>query len=675
MSSQGSCGSSGTGDRKRLALVSIGLFFLFALLLIRFYHIQILEGEKWLRLADGQHYTVVKEPARRGLFYADNSRKAGHPQPNQPFVIDVPKFHLYIDPLAIPAGERQAIAKKLIDSLHLKSKDSVKLRAQFDKKSRSRKLVMWVDHNQHEEIVAWWRGFAKKKKIARNALFFVQDWRRSYPYGKLLGQVLHTVRDDRDEKTHQAIPTGGLETVFHKYLSGTPGKRQIMRSPRHPLDTGELLIEPQHGADVYLTVDHYLQAVAEEEIGKAVRQANAKGGWAVMMDPHTGEILALAQYPWFTPGSYRRFFNDPKLRDHTKVKAVTDPYEPGSIIKPFTLSLALLANTELQRQGKKPLISPEEKIATSARSFPGRSKPIKDLHSYRYLNFSMGLQKSSNVYMSTIVQRIVEQMGPAWYRACLQDICGFGVKTGIELPSESSGLLPKPGKLHPNGALEWSAPTPYSLAMGHNVLASSMQMVRMYGILANGGFAVQPTLVRKISRREVDGKETVLVDYGLERQKKERKRLFPPEVVREIVKTMKFTTKPGGSASRADVYGYTEVGKTGTSEKVIDGQYSRQDHISTFVGFVPVAKPCFVLLIAIDEPEYKYIPGVGKNQLGGMCCAPAFREIATRALQYLGVEPDDPYGYPPGDPRYDPQKADWVKETAHLKELFQQWNH
>ena len=675
MSPKSPCGPAGTGDRKRLVAVSIGLFFLFALLLVRFYQIQIIEGDKWLRRADGQHYTVVTEPARRGLFYANNSRKAGNPQPDHPLVIDVPKFHLYIDPLAIPASERMFITKKLIETLRIKKEDSGKLCAQFEKKSRSRKLVMWIDRAQYDEITTWWRSFAKKKKIARNALFFVQDWRRSYPYGKLLGQVLHAVRDDKDEKTHQVIPTGGLEMVFHKQLSGTPGKRQIMRSPRHPLDIGELLEAPQHGADVYLTVDHYLQAVAEEEICKAVKQANAKGGWAVMMDPHSGEILALAQYPWFTPGSYRKYFNDPLLREHTKVHAVTDPYEPGSIMKPFTLAFGLLANIEMQKQGKKPILSIDEKIATSPRSFPGRSKPVKDLHSYRYLNMYMGLQKSSNVYMSTIVQRLIEHLGVPWYRACLQDICGFGVKTGIELPAESGGLLPRPGKLHPNGALEWSAPTPYSLAMGHNVLANSMQMVRMYGILANGGFAVQPTLVRKISRHEANGKETILVDYQAERQKKEPKRLLPPEVVKEIVKATKFTTKPGGSASRADVYGYTEAGKTGTSEKVINGQYSKKDHISTFVGFAPASKPCFVLLIAIDDPEYKYIPGVGKNQLGGMCCAPAFREIATRALQYLGVEPDDPHGFPPGDPRHDPQKADWAKEVANLKELFQQWNH
>lgn len=664
----------GTRERKRLAALSVGLFFLFSLLIVRFYYIQIIDGEKWRKLADGQHYTIVSEPARRGLFYANNSCKIGHPQPEQPLVIDVEKFHLYIDPLAIPPQERETIAKKLIELLHIKKDSSRRLRAQFDKKSRSRKLVMWIDRTKYEEILAWWHTFSRKKKIASNAVFFVQDWRRSYPYEKLLGQVIHTVRDERDQKTDQAIPTGGLETVFHQQLSGKPGKRQIMRSPRHSLDTGVLLQAPQHGADIHLTIDHYLQAVAEEEICKAVKKANAKSGWAIMMDPYTGEILALAQYPWFIPGNYRKYFNDPALRDDTKVQAVTDPYEPGSTFKPFTIAIGLLANIEMKKKGKKPIFSVHEKIATTARSFPGRSKPIKDLHSYKYLNTYMGMQKSSNVYMSTIIQRVVENMGAAWYRSCLQDIFGFGSKTGIEIPGESAGLLPELGKRYPNGTLEWSSLTPYSLAMGHNVLASSLQMVRAYGILANGGFSVSPILVRKITCSE-EGKVHVMKDYRAEAERKEPKKILPTEVVAEVVRAMKYTTKPGGTASRADVFGYTEAGKTATSEKVIHGQYSKKDHISTFIGFAPASKPRFVLLIAINEPEYKYIPGVGKNQHGGLCAAPAFREIATRALQYLGVEPDDPYGYPPGDPRYDAQKADWIKETQALKELFQQWNY
>ncbi len=662
------------GERKRLALIFVGLFSLFAVLIIQFYKIQVVEYVKWHKIAASQHFTTVEEPARRGLFYPNTSLRMDQPETNCPLVIDVPKFHLFADPMAIPHQQKKKVVDQLIGFLDLNEIESKKLANQFEKKSRSRRLVLWIDQKKYEDILQWWNAFARKEKIARNALFFVQDWQRSYPYGKLLGQVLHTVRDDRDPKTKRGIPTGGLETVFDKILAGKDGKRRIMRSPRHPLDVGTLTETPEHGADIYLTIDHTLQAIAEEEIRKAVEKAGAKSGWAIMIDPHTGDILTLAQFPYFKPSAYRQYFNSPTLLEDTKVKGITDPYEPGSIMKPITLACGLLANIELAKRGKPPLFSPIEKIPTSARTFPGRNKILKDLANHRYLNMYMGLQKSSNVYMATIVQRIIEQLGPEWYRSCLHDLFGMGKKTNVELPGEGEGLVPRFGKKYANGALEWSAPTPYSLAMGHNLLANSFQMLRAYCVLANGGYEVHPTLIKKIIRTTFQGEQVVLLDKATKEHFDQRKRLIPEEVTREVLKAMKYTTKTRGSAPRADIYGYSEAGKTGTSEKVINGKYSKKNHISTFIGIAPISKPRFVLLIAIDEPEYKYIPGVGKNQLGGACAAPAFREIGSRALQYLGVEPDDPYGYPVGDPRHDADKADWGREVKELLDLYKQWN-
>jgi cell division protein FtsI (penicillin-binding protein 3) len=253
-------------------------------------------------------------------------------------------------------------------------------------------------------------------------------------------------------------------------------------------------------------------------------------------------------------------------------------------------------------------------------------------------------------------------------------VFGFGVKTDVELPSQTPGMLPTPGKKYANGALQWSVPTPYSLSYGYNILVNSMQMIRTYGILANGGYDVQPTLIRKIVKKDRMGNETILVDNTTEERVKNFKRILEPDIVSSVVRLMKFVTKPGGTATMADIYGFTEVGKTGTSEKLVGTTYSKKTHFTNFVGFAPVKDPQFVILVAIDEPEYKYIPGVGKNHMGGKSSAPVFKEIATRALQYLGVEPDDPYGYPVGDPRYDPEKADWIKECRALKLKYQEWN-
>ena len=663
-----------TDARKRLVWVSLFLFILFGLLIVQFFKIQIIDGEKWIRQANSQHQLVVIEPFKRGLFYSNTSIKRGHPEMPQAFVIDVPKYHLFSDPNNIPEKNREEIARQVCSLLNIKGEETIRLRQQLEKKSRSRKLTMWLDKDQCDALNRWWLDYAREKKIVRNALFFVQDYKRSYPFGKLLGQVLHTVREEKDAKTHQPIPTGGLELIFDKILQGKEGKRLILRSPRHPMEMGKILSEPEDGADVYLTINHYLQAIAEEEICKAVKNSNAKGGWAILMDPRSGEIWALAQYPWFEPIAYRDYFNDLKRQENTKVKAISDPYEPGSTMKPLTMALALKANVELKKQGKKPIFSPLEKVATQNGSFPGRSKPIHDTHKHHFLNMHLALQKSSNIYSARLVQRIIESLGNQWYRNALQDIFGFGLKTGIELPSESPCPLPTPGKLHPNGKMQWSTPTPFSIAFGHNILVNSLQMLRSYAIIANGGYEVRPTLVRKVIKRKRDGSEELLLDNtSLERVKSFR-RLLEPEIVEEVIKAMKYVTKPGGTAPKGDIYGYTEAGKTATTEKIMNGCYSKKNHISTFIGFSPVKDPRFVLLIAIDEPEFKYIPGVGKNQHGGNCCAPAFREIGLRTLQYLGVEPDDPYGFPVGDPRRDENKADYIKEVKAMKELYQQWN-
>lgn len=661
-------------NRKRLVFLSVGLAFLFCLLLIQFYRLQIVEGDKWHKKALAQHELRIIEPYKRGTFYSNTSLRRGHPETLIPFVTDVEKSHLYVDSVSVPEAHKAEVVQKLSLLFSFGEKEKEKLSAQVLKKSRSRRLISWMSQEKRKEIEKWWFPYARAHKIPRNALFFVQDFQRSYPYGKMLGQILHTVRDERDPKTHDQIPTGGLELSLQSFVKGKEGKRVLLRSPRNALDLGTVVTVPEDGADVFLTINHYLQAVSEEEIAKAVEKAGAKHGWAIMMDPHTGEILSWAQYPSFEPANYRSFFNDPSLQKRAEIKGIIEPFEPGSTMKPITMLICLKANEELLKRGKPPLFSPLEKVATSNGFFPGRSKPIRDTRLHHYLNMYMALQKSSNIYMARMIQRVIEQLGEEWYRNCLHDIFGFGKKTGIELSSESSGLLPSPHKKHPNGAVEWSKPTPFSISFGHNILVTSVQMLKAYAMIANGGYQVQPSLIRKIVKTHRDGTSEVLLDNAEKRKMQQKTPLLSAASLSEVLKGMLYVTKPGGAAPKGDIFGYTEVGKTATSEKVINGTYSKKDHVSTFIGFCPAYNPRFVLVIVIDEPEYKIIPGVGKNQYGGNCAAPAFCEIGKKTLQYLGVEPDDPFGFPPGDPRRDASKAVWVKEAAQLKELYDNWN-
>lgn len=652
--------------RKRLFWLSLGVFLLFALLIVQFYHIQIIQREKWKSLADQQHFFLVKEPFTRGSFYGSSKIKDHHPAIKHKLAFDIEKFHLFIDPLSIPEKKKAEVAKKLLSILNTPAEEQGLFIKQFYKKSRSRRLAMWLNADMQKLVLDFWNPFAKKYKIPRNALYFVNDYQRSYPYGKFLGQMLHTVQNQRDQKTGERMPTGGLELFFDSYLKGKEGLRRLMRSPRHALETGDLIIKPENGADIYLTINPILQAIVEDELEKSVKRFKAKGAIAIVMDPHNGEILALGQFPFFYPAEYQKYFNNPELIQHTKVKAINDANEPGSVMKAVTLAIALMANQELAQRNEKPLFDPEEKMPTGSGKFPGRSKPITDTHFHAFLNMNMALQHSSNIYPARLVERIIERLGANWYRNKLQEIFGFGKKTGIEFPAESPGFLPIPGK-KVGRVLEWSTATPFSMAFGHNLLATPLQIVRAFALFANGGYLVQPKLVKKIAKE--DG--TIL----LEEKPPIKEKKLSKKIVDRVVYGLKFTTKPHGTSSKGNIWGYTEAGKSGTAKKIVDGFYSERDYFAGFVGFAPVKYPAFVLGVFLDEPEYGYIPGLGKNHNGGTCGALTFREIGRRCLESLGISPDDPHGYPVGDPRYDPELADWIPETRRLQEIYEKWNN
>lgn len=662
-------------DRKRLLLIAFFIVFLFSLLVSQFYKIQIVEGEKWTKIANRQHYFIVNEPFLRGRFFSNTSLKRAHPEIEQALVFDILKYHLHADPDSIPQQYHEEIAKKLIAILDLPPEDHSRFREQFNYKSRNRKLAMWLEKEMRDSIIDWWLGYAKAYKIPRNALFFENDYQRSYPFGKLLGQVLHTVQNQKDEITKQAIPTGGLELCFDHFLKGKIGKRRLMRSPRNAFERGDVIAQPENGADVYLTINHCLQAIVEEELEKGVKNAKAKGGWAVMMDPMTGEILALGQYPYFYPPDYQTYFNDPQLIEHTKVKALTDTIEPGSIFKPIPITIALKANAELRKMGEKELFDPLAMVPTSNSHFKGRSKPLVDTHLHYYLNMYMAIQKSSNIYPARLMEKVVERLGPAFIRDHLTKTFGFGSKTHLELPAESPGVVPTPGRKHPNGKDEWSISTPYSLGFGHNIQVTSIQMLRAFSVFVNGGYLVNPTMIRKIVQHHEDGSQTLLLDHTKPERVKQFPRVLEKEYCEEMVRCLKYITKIGGTARRADVPGYTEGGKTSTAKKLVNGQYSETLYCPSFVGFTPAKNPAFILIVTIDEPEYGYEPGIGLKHHGGTCAAPVFREISKRSLAYMGIAPDDPYGYPVGDPRRDSEKADWAHEIRELKEMYEKWNN
>ncbi len=650
-------------QRFRFVVVGVFVVFLFSVLIVQYFRIQVIEHDKWAKVAKAQHQTTVKEPFRRGVFYSNTSINETHIEKPQAYALDILKFHLLIDPSLIPESHKKEMADQISKLLSVDE-----IYPHFTKKSRSRRIATFLSSEEKERVYQWWKTYYREKKIAKNALYFVKDYQRSYPFGKLLGQLLHTVRDDRDIETNQSIPTGGLETFFHDFLVGKEGKRTILRSPRYELDMDTVQTPPEHGADIYLTINHVIQAIAEEELAKGVQRVNGHSGWAVMMDPYSGEIYAMAQYPSFDPTEYRTYYNDPEMIEHSRNKPTTDAFEPGSTMKAITMSIAMMANDELLKQGRKPIFSPQEMMSCSNCYFKGRTQPLKDVRVHKYMNMYMAFQKSGNVYPARLVEKIIDELGPHWYREKLVEVFGLGQKSGVEIPYENVGMVPIPGKTYASGVLQWSGPTPYSLSIGYNVMVNSVQLVRAFAVFANGGYLVKPTILKKIVR---DGE----IVFDNSDRAKYFQRVMDESIAQEILTGMKFTTKQGGSSAKADIPGFSEAGKSGTSEKIKAGKYLKSVHFSSFIGIAPASKPRFVLYVGVDEPMKVYVPGFGTTHWGGNCAAPIFREIAKRSLSYLGEVPDDPYGHPKGDPRYDPDKADWVKEAKELIETYNQWNN
>ena len=635
-------------DLARLNILAFSVFLLFSSLILAFYKVQILEFAKWSKIAKTQHKMAVEEPCKRGIFFG-RSLCPSNPKEPIPLVIDLYRYHLHVDPYLIPQEHRLKFTREISKRFGLDAKE-VKL--ELLKKSRSRRLLSFLTRSEKEAIESWFKEFVALTKVSKKGVFFTQDYKRHYPYGESLGQVLHTYR--YDSKRGLGYPTGGLELFFDPVLKGEKGKKILLRSPRQKIDQDELVEPAKDGFDIQLTIDPVVQAIAEVELEKGVLTAGAKGGSVVIMDPHSGEIMAIASYPFFHPGKVEEYYNDLKKMDATRLRAVNDSFEPGSIMKPISALVALLANQELIDKNRSPLFSPIEMMDVTDTNFPGRLKPIKDVRSHRFLNMRLALQKSSNVYVARLIERVIKNLGEKWYRKQLSDLFLFGKKSGIELPSEHLGMLPEIGKKYQSGLLEWSVPTPFSLAMGYNLQCNQVQILRAFASIVNGGYLVKPTLIQKIANptKTIFEQET----------RKSQKLPLNTFDLDEIKKALAFTTQKGGTAVYGNIRGYTEGGKSGTTEKLVNGSYCATKHYASFIGFAPFQNTKFVMIVGIDEPQYQIIPGLGYNHYGGKCSARVFSRIGEKLLPYLGVAPDDPTDQLLKD------------EVVRLSELYDAWN-
>jgi cell division protein FtsI (penicillin-binding protein 3) len=515
--------------------------------------LQAVQAQPLDRLARGQHHATIEVPAARGSILDRNGAE---------LAIGKQAITVYANPrhVADPRATAVAVGRALqidADRLYPKLAD------------RSRGFVYVArkaDPKRAEALQA----------LNLTGLGFYPEERRAYPQGSVAAHVLGFAGLD-----NRGI--SGLELALDKTLAGRNGRQTIVRDPSGRTLDVLSAVQPVEGRNVRLTLDNTLQANAQSVLLRTVRQWGAKAASAVILDPRTGEVLALASEPGFDANRF------PETdRDTQRNRAVTDTYEPGSTLKVVTVAAAL----------SEGLVSPSSSF-TLAPNIRVADRVIHEAHRSQTEQMTVAeiLSRSSNVGTITLAELLGRSRLETWIERF-----GFGNKTDIDFPGETSGILP----------FYWSGSTIGTLPIGHGIAVTPVQMAAAYAAVANGGVWLRPRLVadRPAKRRRVMSK-------GVANQLM--------SMLRDVVIE--------GTGTEAEVEGYQVAGKTGTAAKPDpNGGYSTSRYVASFVGVVPASAPRLVVMVTVDEPRGAI--------WGGVVAAPAFQQIANFALQYLEIPPD-----------------------------------
>jgi len=409
-----------------------------------------------------------------------------------------------------------------------------------------------------------------------------KEYRRFYPTGEMTAHMVgFTGVDDKGLE--------GVELAFHGQLLGQPGSRSVIKDRRGQIveDVGSIK-PPQDGKEIRLALDSKIQYLAYSHLKQAIAENNAKAGGVVVLDVRTGEIVALANWPTYNPNN-REGLSGGQLRN----RAVTDTFEPGSTLKPFTIGLAL-------ENGKV-------RSDTVINCAPGRltigSATISDAHPHGALSVAEVIQKSSNVGAAKIAAML-----PAQKMWQMFDDVGFGQVPRLGFPGEVSGRV-RPWK-------NWRPIEQATMSYGHGISVSLIQLARAYSVFARDGDLMPLSLTRLDSSTPTGAA------------------VFSPKTAREVRSMLEMAVLPGGTAPKAQIPGYRVAGKTGTAHKLEGGRYANK-FVSSFVGFAPASDPRLIVAVMIDEPS-------GGKHYGGDVAAPVFAAVMGNSLRTLGIAPDAP---------------------------------
>ncbi len=439
----------------------------------------------------------------------------------------------------------------------------------------------------HKGVIAINRNLSPEQAVKIAALGLPglklqREFRRFYPAAEVAAHVVgFTNVDDVGQE--------GVELAYHDWLTGKAGSRHVLRDRRgHIVQDLSPARGAKMGGNLGLSLDLKLQYLAHRELSAAVDKHKAKGGGIVVLDAKTGEILALSNLPVVNPNN-RKNYKPGLMRN----RAVTDTFEPGSTIKPFTVAAVL----------ERGLVRPDTMMYLPKDYVVGR-KHITDVHYHSQLTVSEVLQKSSNIGVVKMAMQLrSEEFWDVLHRA------GFGEKPGSGFPGEVSGRLRAPST--------WKPVEQATHAYGHGLSVSLLQLARAYMAFANDG-VVMPLTFLKREPQELDGERVLSV-----------------HVARQVREMMETVTHEGGTATLAQVPGYRVAGKTGTAYKLIGGRYSTDSYISSFVGLAPASDPRLIIAVMIDEPREK-------GHYGGQVAGPVFAQVMAASLRQLGVSPDAP---------------------------------
>ncbi|MDP8261516.1 MAG: penicillin-binding protein 2 [Candidatus Kappaea frigidicola] len=528
----------------------------------RLFYLQIIKSYQFGALAEGQHTFYYKIPPRRGKILDSKLR-------NIAVSFDIPSC--YANPRRIK--NKDEVAQKISEYFGI---DYENVRTKLAKD----KAFVWIK-----------RYISQQEKKNINQLDgchvgFVKESKRFYPDNELTAHVVGFVGIDN---------TGleGLEFYYNDYLKGSPGLSLVGRDAkgRHIESESETIYEALDGLDIVLTIDKYIQYVAERELDKAYKKYKAKGGTIIVMNSLNGEILAMSSRPTYNPNA----FNDSPA-DARRNRAVSDIFEPGSVFKVVTAAVAL----------EEEVVSLDETIYCENGAYKVANHVLHDHKPYKDLSFKGVIEHSSNIGTVKVASRLDENV---FYDYMLR--FGFGAKTDIDFPMEEKGIVKDPTK--------WSRISIAAIPIGQEIAVTALQMITSIAVIANDGYLVQPHLVRHIS----DNSGNIVKEFNYP----VKYRVISQKISKNVREIMQAVVETG-TGKRARIKGYVVCGKTGTAQKIEPtGGYSHSKFMATFGGFILSDDINLAIIVVLDEPRPVYY--------GGTVSAPVFKNVAEEIIKYL----------------------------------------